>query len=100
MKACVLLLLAVPFSGCGSSASAPSDATTGGDAATSGGNDAQSSHAPNPRLAGIADGTAIDLGKFTCSSPAGEDPTSCHQMTDYSGFVYDPKNHQMLAFGG
>ena len=21
-------------------------------------------------------------------------------MTDYSGFVYDPKNHQMLAFGG
>ena len=29
-------------------------------------------------------------GKFTCSSPAGEDPTSCHQMTDYSGFVYDP----------
>src|SRR5262245_56302682 len=61
---------------------------------------ASSDHAPNPKLVSIAAGSALDLGKFSCSSPAGEDPSSCRAMTDYSGFAYDPRNHQMLAFGG
>lgn len=123
----LLLVLTVPLSGCGSDDSHSSVTREGGaggdnlgpdeagvaagsggsgvsptsDAATSGGNDgAASPHAANPKLTGIADGAALDLGRFSCSSPAGEDPSSCRQMTDYSGFAYDPKNHQMLAFGG
>jgi hypothetical protein len=57
-------------------------------------------HAPNPKLAAIAAGSALDLGRFTCTAPDGEDPSSCRALTDYSGFAYDPRNHQMLAFGG
>src|SRR5258708_31209930 len=114
----LLLALTLPFWGCGSDDShsaanqagaagsnAPDDAGviggSGGsptsDGATSGANDGPASaHAPNPKLAGIADGNALDLGRFTCTSPDGEDPSSCRQMTDYSGFVYDPRNHQIL----
>jgi hypothetical protein len=119
----LLLVLTVPLSGCGSDDShspanvagaagdnrgayeAGVEGGSGGsqpsDAATNVGNDGPARpRAANPKLAGIADGGALDLGKFTCSSPDGEGANSCRQITDYSGFVYDPKNHQMLAFGG
>ncbi len=52
----------------------------------------------NPTLATLGDNTALDLGLFTCTDP--DTGTACRQVTDYSGFVYDSKNHQMLMFGG
>jgi hypothetical protein len=55
---------------------------------------------PNPTLTPIADNTVLDLDKYTCSAVSGEDTSDCRKMTDYSGFVYDAGNHQMLAFGG
>jgi hypothetical protein len=55
---------------------------------------------PNPKLAGLGDETALDLGKLDCGAVTGEDPSDCHKTTDYSGFVYDPHRHQMLMFGG
>jgi hypothetical protein len=54
---------------------------------------------PNPRLASLPDNTAIDLGPYTCNAPA-DDPFRCETITDYSGFVYDGVNHQLLMFGG
>jgi hypothetical protein len=55
---------------------------------------------PNPTLADLADETALDLGPFACEQVPGEEPELCKRATDYSGFVYDPHNHQMLLFGG
>ncbi|MCA9672198.1 MAG: hypothetical protein KC503_41670 [Myxococcales bacterium] len=55
--------------------------------------------APNPKLAGLGDGDAIDLGAFGCTSPGAGDGT-CTRVTDYSGFTFDPNNHQFLMFGG
>ncbi len=54
---------------------------------------------PNPALANLADNTAMDLGSFPCTTPLG-DLNGCEKVTDYSGFVYDQNNHQMLMFGG
>lgn len=54
---------------------------------------------PNPRLANLADNTAIDLGKFSCTVPKG-DTYPCTRVTDYSGMVYDQNHHQILMFGG
>jgi hypothetical protein len=53
----------------------------------------------NPRFAGLADGEAIDLGEFGCTSPA-PDLEDCAAVTDYSGFVYDARGHRFLMFGG
>jgi hypothetical protein len=53
----------------------------------------------NPRFDGLADGAAIDLGPFECTSPA-PDSGDCVSVTDYSGFVYDPRGHRFLMFGG
>lgn len=55
---------------------------------------------PNPRLAGLADETALDLGRFECTPVGGEDPDLCRRVTDYSGLVYDPRGHRLLLFGG
>ncbi len=52
----------------------------------------------SPRLAGLADNTGLDLGKFTCTDPDGSD--NCARVTDYSGLVYDSNAHQLLMFGG
>ncbi|MCC7385349.1 MAG: hypothetical protein IT384_26100 [Deltaproteobacteria bacterium] len=54
----------------------------------------------NPRLAGLGDETALDLGRMECTPVGGEDPDLCRRTTDYSGMVYDPHRHQVLAFGG
>ena len=54
---------------------------------------------PHPRLAALSDNTALDLGPYTCNAPE-DNPADCQLITDYSGFVYDPFNHQMLMFGG
>jgi hypothetical protein len=54
---------------------------------------------PNSRLASLPDNTAVDLGPYTCNAPA-DDPFRCETITDYSGFVYDGVNYQLLMFGG
>ncbi len=55
---------------------------------------------PNPKLAGLAPGTAIDLGPLNLESPEGEGDGSANRVTDYSGMTYDPHNHRILMFGG
>lgn len=54
---------------------------------------------PNPKLATLADNTAVDLGRYACNQPP-DDPTGCDTITDYSRLVYDRFNHQLLMFGG
>jgi hypothetical protein len=54
---------------------------------------------PHPQLADIEDNTAVDLGPYTCRAPEDE-PHGCETITDYSRFVYDRFNHQLLMFGG
>jgi hypothetical protein len=54
---------------------------------------------PHPKLAALADNTALDLGRYTCNQPP-DDPTDCDTITDYSRIVYDRFNHQLLMFGG
>jgi hypothetical protein len=54
---------------------------------------------PHPTLVGLADNTSINLGALTCTPPEGEDGY-CERVTDYSGLVYDGRNHQLLMFGG
>src|SRR5439155_2209961 len=53
----------------------------------------------NPTLFNLPANTALDLGTYTCKGPAGGS-IPCGSITDYSGFVYDKNNHQMLMFGG
>lgn len=53
---------------------------------------------PNPRLAGLPDGTALDLGPYECESRS--PGIRCETIFDYSRFNYDRFNHRMLAFGG
>ena len=55
---------------------------------------------PNPKLAELAAGTAIDLGPLNLESPEGEGEGSADHVTDYSGMTYDPHNHRLLMFGG
>jgi hypothetical protein len=78
------------------------DASAGADTgvADSGSAGGDAAIAPNPRLADLADGTAMDLGAFECTAPSGEDEDGCRRVTDYSGLVYDARNHQLLMFGG
>jgi hypothetical protein len=59
---------------------------------------AQTQPQPNPRLAELADNTAVDLGPFKWEKPAGEGGGG--SVTDYSGMTYDPHNHRILLFGG
>jgi hypothetical protein len=54
---------------------------------------------PHPKLAALADNTALDLGRYTCNQPP-DDPADCDTITDYSRIVYDRFNHQLLMFGG
>lgn len=56
--------------------------------------------ASDPRLAALPDNTALDLGRYTCTPPAGDTSETCAGITDYSGMVYDFHNHQLLMFGG
>lgn len=53
----------------------------------------------NPTLLGIAENTALDLGKYRCDQPA-DNPGGCNAITDYGRFNYDPVAHQLLMFGG
>jgi hypothetical protein len=53
---------------------------------------------PNPRLADLADGEALDLGPYECE---GRVPgMRCATIFDYSRINYDPYNHRILLFGG
>ncbi|MBK8241090.1 MAG: hypothetical protein IPK74_36710 [Deltaproteobacteria bacterium] len=92
------------------SASATAAASTSADVTTDGGSSGPGTDdssggtggpfEPNPLFADLADETVIDLGPFACEPVPGEEPTLCIRTTDYSGMVYDPHRHQMLAFGG
>jgi hypothetical protein len=53
---------------------------------------------PNPRLADLADNTALDLGRYECASRAPH--THCDTIFDFSRINYDPVSHRMLLFGG
>ena len=53
---------------------------------------------PNPRLADLADGEALDLGPYDCESRVPR--IRCETIFDYSRINYDPYNHRILAFGG
>jgi hypothetical protein len=83
----------------GRSAADASAAGAGGTAGAGGSRDA-GRFKKNPALSGLGDETALDLGQFDCTDLDGEDPGFCRQATDYSGFVYDPRNHKMLLYGG
>jgi hypothetical protein len=61
--------------------------------------DGSAAHPPNARLGALGANQAIDLGRFSCTRPASDD-YDCAQVTDYSGSVYDCKNHRILMFGG
>ena len=54
---------------------------------------------PHPKLAALADNTALDLGRYACNQPP-DAPADCETITDYSRLVYDRFNHQLLMFGG
>lgn len=54
---------------------------------------------PHPKLAALADNTALDLGRYVCNQPP-DNPADCETITDYSRLVYDRFNHQLLMFGG
>lgn len=49
-------------------------------------------------LADLADGEALDLGRYECESRAPN--LRCAKIFDYSRINYDPFNHRFLAFGG
>ena len=66
--------------------------------AVSAGDAGATTRAPNPPLAGIPPGTALDLGRLECENLKGMRP--CQSITDYSGFVYDRHGHRMVMFGG
>jgi hypothetical protein len=53
---------------------------------------------PNPKLAGLADNTLMDLGPFIWEMPKGE-PHHGGPL-DYSGMIYDMHNNRILQFGG
>ena len=52
----------------------------------------------NPRLADLADNTALDLGRYECEARA--PGLNCATIFDYSRINYDPYSHRMLIFGG
>jgi hypothetical protein len=56
---------------------------------------------PHPRLADIADNTAVDLGRYDtdCEARLGEG-LRCRSIVSYSRFNYDPFSHRLLMFGG
>jgi hypothetical protein len=60
---------------------------------------AEATPAQNARLVAIPPNTAIDLGRYACTNPAGAGG-NCEAITDYSGMVYDHHHHQLLMFGG
>lgn len=80
-----------------SDAGAPDASEPDDDAAIAEGDAAVAMH---PRLAELADETAVDLGEFDCTAPADENDGQCRAVTDYSGLVYDEVGHQLLMFGG
>lgn len=65
---------------------------------------------PHPAFMNLKDNEAINLGLLTCTATPGEIiwegvrkseyPNLCRTLTDYSRFIYDPRHHQMLMFGG
>ncbi|MEZ4223263.1 MAG: hypothetical protein R3B13_20125 [Polyangiaceae bacterium] len=86
----------------GTGASAGSGGSVGGFGGGSlGGNggvgaSAGTSGTPNPKLANLGAGDAMDLGAFECTTPS----DVCSRVTDYSGFVFDSVSHRFLMFGG
>ncbi len=53
---------------------------------------------PNPRLVDLEPNHSLDLGPYQCTTAPGD--LSCARVTEFSGFTYDAKNHQLLMFGG
>ncbi len=88
--------------GTSGSAGTMGQAGSGGSAGVGGtaGSGGSGMFTPNPQLTGLGDESAFDLGLFDCSTVPGEDDWLCRRTTDYSGMVYDPHRHAMLAFGG
>src|SRR5689334_1088581 len=80
---------------------APGPADRGGTAGGGGsaGGSVTPAFEPHARFASLDAGQSVDLGAFTCSDN-GEGADTCRRVTDYSGFVYDSRNHQLLMFGG
>lgn len=56
--------------------------------------------APNPTLASLEDGEAIDLGPFTCQSSEGEPADMCFGVLHDSSAVYDRRAHRVYLTGG
>lgn len=83
----------------GSGGGGGGSAGSGGGGSAGGAGGSGGGFAANARLTGLGDGTAIDLGDFTCTSPGAADG-SCSRVTDYSGLTYDSTHHQLLMFGG
>jgi hypothetical protein len=52
----------------------------------------------NPRLAELADNTALDLGPYECEARVPR--INCATIFDFSRINYDPHVHRMLVFGG
>lgn len=52
----------------------------------------------HPDLAVLAEGEALDLGRYECESRAPN--LRCPKIFDYSRINYDPFNHRFLVFGG
>lgn len=55
---------------------------------------------PQPKLAGLADNTAMDLGFTNLQGVEGESKNYANGVTDYSGFAYDQRKNRFLLFGG
>lgn len=54
----------------------------------------------NPTLIGLADNTALDLGKYDCAGRVPQMADRCYTIFDFSRFNYDPFGHRVLLFGG
>lgn len=92
-----------PGTGGSANGGARADGRAGSSGASQGGAAGSADAGPfkrNPLLTDLGDESALDLGPFDCTDVEGEDPGFCRQTTDYSGFVYDPKHHEMLLYGG
>lgn len=86
-----LLLLLGCGSGCYDWAALSSDFTKDG-------GDGGAGRTPNPRLARIAPGTLVDLGRYECANRVAQ--TDCESIARVSRLHYDAVGHRVVIFGG
>jgi hypothetical protein len=55
---------------------------------------------PNDILMEIPPNGCLDLGAYVCTEMGAGAPDYCGHIFDYSGMIYDPDGHRVLAFGG